>query len=192
MKRVYVAGQASEKLGYGISHHGSGFFDDLGRDITKGAKRFGKLIHKGVTSKPFKDVVKFARTNIITPLAKKGVEFGSENLGNLIKMIPGVGIPASIAYDAFGKPIAKKIGTAGVDYLDKQAQKHGYGIKPHGFGIRPHGGSNEQDVKNGNGITPHGGSMVPEKMHSKSKIAKTQSKHRTKAIESLVDSMLTM
>jgi hypothetical protein len=173
INRVYVPGQKSEFIGYGISYHGKG----VGDDIKNAFKKFGKIVHKGVTSKPFKDTVRFLRKNIATPLAKVGVNIGAKELPKLLGMIPGIGVPLSTGYQLLGgEKLVTKVGNQGINYVNEQAEKNGYGIRQHGSGIRPHG----------TGIAPHGGSL------NVVRAVKNQTAKRNKAINTLVDSMLKM
>lgn len=202
VKRTYVPGQHAEKIGMGIAYKG-GFLKSIGnafkkatkavgrvarkatRAVGRTARNVGRTVAKVATSQPFKSAVRFARKNIITPLARKGAEFAADNLGKVIGMIPGVGMPASIAYDNFAKKHVKGLADKGVSALDNLAEKKGYGIAPHGSGMGAHGSGMAPHGVRGKGIAPHGaGSSID--------MTKKQAKKRNQAVNSLVDSMMNM
>lgn len=133
----------NEIMGDGIRLRGEG--DIYGRGVVlrggkinvgKALKRVAKGVKRFVTSKPFRNVVRAARKNIITPALLKLAPQAISALPGLLKAIPGVGAPASLAASAFSgqlNSLAKK----GIEAGDKFAESKGYGVRIRGGNMPP-------------------------------------------------------
>lgn len=133
----------NEIFGDGIRLRGEG--DKYGRGIIirggkinvgKALKRVAKGVKRFVTSKPFRNVVRAARKNIITPALLKLAPQAISALPGLLKAIPGVGVPASLAATAFNSQL-NDLASKGIQAGDKFAESKGYGVRIRGGNMPP-------------------------------------------------------
>ncbi len=106
--------------GKGMGPHGAGFFEDLGKSISKGAKAVAKFVKAPATKAVIKEVRKVG-----SPFVKKGVEKGMEALPGLLAMNPKTAALAPVAQMA--GPMATKGILKGLEMGEAQAEKAGYG-----------------------------------------------------------------
>lgn len=143
MQRAYVGGRLvkcvdCEFTGKGILLRGQNGGGVLlrggGSDkVSKWFKKAGSDIGKFFVSKGFKNAVRFARKNVLTPLLTKLAPMAVSALPQALKMIPAVGVPAS-AVASMMTPQLNKLALSGINAVDGLASKHGYGITVRGGG----------------------------------------------------------
>lgn len=107
--------------GKGMGPHGAGFFEDIGKAISKGTKAVVKFVKAPAT----KAVIKQVR-QVGSPFVKKGVEKGIQALPGLLAMNPKTAALAPVAQMA--GPMATKGILKGLEMGEAQAEKAGYGF----------------------------------------------------------------
>lgn len=138
IRREYVSGSPHSRCtviyGKGITQPGKGITQpgtghQTGGNIFKELENFGKNIVKqtvkAVTSKPFKQAVRWTRQNVATPVFKSGLPLLIDKGVELASKNPVTAVAANLAADPL-----KKLSLLGVDELNKIAAKNGYGKVP--------------------------------------------------------------